>query len=135
MKKGPKPCILSYKFNDKVIQVGLRDNELGKYGDFEVSHTNHSLKRSIKRGITDKILSNLLSYGSCIQKQGLQYYILSKKEIKKEGLDIHLNNTVVAVVKDNIIITTYYTNKVSGHRHVQKKSKENFKNYGKFQNN
>lgn len=134
MKKEIKPCILSYKYKQNKIVMRLKDNELDISGVFEVNHTYHSLKRSQKRGINEKMISNLLCYGSIYEKQGLQYFVLGDKEIKKEGLEISLNSSLVAVLKNDVILTTYYTNKISGYRHVQKKSKEYYKNYNERNN-
>jgi hypothetical protein len=106
------------------LKITLSDPIINKTGSFELSHTYHSLERIKRRGISDKLLANLFLYGTCIEKQGLQYYILGKKEISQQNLDLVIPGAVVAVVKNEIILTSYLSKKrTSVYRHIDKKSK------------
>ena len=106
------------------LKITLSDPIINKTGSFELSHTYHSLERIKRRGISDKLLANLFLYGTCIEKQGLQYYILGKKEISQQNLNLVIPGAVVAVVKNEIILTSYLSKKsTSVYRHIDKKSK------------
>ena len=111
------------------LKITLFDPIINKIGSFELNHTFHSLERIKRRGISDKLLANLFLYGTCIEKQGLQYYILGKKEISQQNLDFVIPGAVVAVVKNEIILTSYLSKKsTSVYRHIDKKSKYFIKN-------
>ena len=115
--------------NSTNLKITLSDPIINKIGSFELSHTYHSLERIKRRGISDKLLANLFLYGTCIEKQGLQYYILGKKEISQQNLDLVIPGAVVAVVKNEIILTSYLSKKsTSVYRHIDKKSKYFIKN-------
>jgi|JI7StandDraft_1071085.scaffolds.fasta_scaffold299402_2 hypothetical protein len=123
MRKANSKCTVCHSNTRTSLQINISDKAILKDGSFEMHHTWHSKERTKKRGISDKHLANLLGFGSCYEKQGLQYYVLSNKEIRSENLDLEINDSLVAVVKDDIILTTYYTSKLSGHKHISKKSK------------
>ena len=124
MKKTLSNINLDHFASKDGIQVSVSDSYIKANGSFEVIHTYHSFTRSKKRGINDGLLANILTFGTCYEKQGLQFYVLSNKEIKDNNLQIELNGSLVAILKDNILITTYYTRSKSGHRYIHKKDKE-----------
>jgi hypothetical protein len=132
MKRDVPKCMINHSSTQTGLCVNISDTSIDADGSFEMHHTHHSLARIKKRGIREEHLANLFGFGSCYEKQGLQYYVLSNKEVNCENLNIKLNDTLVAVVKDNIIITSYYTNKISGHRYINKKSKQYIKTGGLY---
>lgn len=105
------------------IFVNIPEDNNEKINQFEFFHSNHSSLRSRTRGINNKYLSLVIAYGSQYQKQGLLYYVLGKKEITKYNLDISINDCLVVIIKSDILITTYFTKNISGHRYIKKKSK------------
>ena len=136
MKSKTQKCTVNYSNTDSTLSVNISDTSINADGSFELHHTFHSLNRTKKRGISEKLLANLIGFGKCYQKQGLLYYVLSNKEVEFDSLDVEINDSLVAVVKDDVIITSYYTSKTSGHRHINKKGKQFHKNYRqKFWNN
>jgi hypothetical protein len=124
MKREISKCKVDHSKSAASLRISISDISINADGSFEMHHTRHSLERTKKRGISERHLANLFGFGSCYEKQGLQYFVLSNKEVVSESLDIKINDTLVAVVKDDIILTSYYTNRISGHRHISKKSKQ-----------
>jgi hypothetical protein len=91
----------------------------------EYTCTNHFLKRSRQRAITDEQVAYAISTGKEVQKQGYIFYIVGDKVAKGGALPQERkkvkNLVVVTCATDNILITTYRNN--DPFKHVGKKSK------------
>ena len=42
-------------------------------------HTQHSIKRCQQRGVTEQMIDDTIHFGEMIRKQGLRYFIMTKK--------------------------------------------------------
>jgi hypothetical protein len=72
--------------------------------------TPHSRKRANQRGISNQMISDTITYGELIYRQGLKFYIALKKNlnwIENPGYSELLENTVVVLTHHNEIITVY----------------------------
>jgi hypothetical protein len=118
--------------NPLKIQFEVEDEKTNKIQILKFEHTNHSLYRSDQRGISKSKISITLEYGTTFFKQGIIYYILSKKDIPNflTKDKSHLKNTVVIVSGDSNQVLTCYrsSNPLKNMKH---KSKEFYKNYKK----
>ena len=71
----------------------------------------------------------ILYKGGNLKVSEIQSPILGKKEISQQNLDFVIPGAVVAVVKNEIILTSYLSKKsTSVYRHIDKKSKYFIKN-------
>lgn len=77
--------------------------------------TDHAKKRMLQRGIKLEMAEKAVLYGRKIHKNGVQYYVIGRKEIKKyNNVDLKALNGIHIVVNkkdDNYIIITAYRNK------------------------
>lgn len=103
------------------LKMNVFDSENQQKQTFQFTYTHHARQRASRRSITPKQLSAVLAFGTCFQKQGYEYYVLGKNEMEKYHLDFHLDNTIVVVMHQDIIITTYYAE--NGFKHIKRKQK------------
>ena len=104
-----------------VLCVEVIDSKINRTGKFNLTHTYHSECRSDRRKIGDDIIINTIIYGNVITKQGYDFYVLTRKMCKTYGLNDIKNNSVVVVLKDDRIITCYFSK--NGPKHINKKQK------------
>jgi ABC-type xylose transport system substrate-binding protein len=104
-----------------VLCVEVSDNKINKKGKFNLIHTFHSESRSEMRKIGDDLIIETIIYGNLITKQGYDFYILTRKMCKTYGLKDIKNNSLVVVLKDDRIITCYFSK--NGPKHINKKQK------------
>jgi hypothetical protein len=108
--------VTTSNFRMNILEV---DSSKNQFFDFHLSY--HAIERVTKRRIQPKLLAYVLSYGTIIQKQGFDYCILGQKEILEHKLDISIKEDIVAVLKNEIIITVYKSD--NGKKHIKKKQK------------
>lgn len=107
--------------NTSNLSICLSHPDIETAQEFHFRYTHHASYRSTKRNISPKIIAAVLAFGEVYQKQGYEYHVLGKKELDRFGLTFHLVNTLVVVMKNDIIITTYYAN--NGFKHIKRKQK------------
>lgn len=89
-----------------------------------VSHTKHSRKRTSQRGISRDMIQDTLDYGTCMCKQGLEFFTMRRKDLKDRfdpGYAEKVEGVVVVLGSDGCIRTAY-KNK-SGYKRIAKKAK------------
>jgi hypothetical protein len=86
-------------------------------------HSTHSRVRASQRGLSNEKITATLTYGKMVCKQGMEYYILTSKDIPAhlEHMKKELENTVVLLSATGCLITCYRRN--NPFRHIYKKSK------------
>lgn len=88
-------------------------------------HTRHSTKRCQQRGVTEQMIDDTIHFGEMIRKQGLRYFIMTKKCLSyfhQKQYNERVQNTVVILNPDNSILTVYKNSKAL--KNIKKKSKE-----------
>lgn len=89
-----------------------------------VSHTKHSRKGTSQRGISRHMIQDTIDFGTCIWKQGMQFYTMLRKDIKDRfdpAYTDKLEGVVVVLTADGCIRTAYKNKE--GYRRIAKKSK------------
>jgi hypothetical protein len=88
-------------------------------------YSRHALHRAARRSITRSDLDYILTYGRPIQRTGVTFYFLARKDLLAAGSPAnqaaHLEGAVVLVSKDREIITVYRNRKAL--RDIQRKPK------------
>lgn len=88
-------------------------------------YSYHAKRRATRRSITHSDLDFILDYGRTIQRTGITFYFLARKDLLAAGPQAsraaHLEGTVVLVSTDQEIITVYRNRKAL--REIQRKSK------------
>ncbi len=88
-------------------------------------YSRHAIHRAARRSLTRSDLDYILTYGRTIQRTGVTFYFLARKDLLAAGLRAHqaahLEGTVVLVSKDREIITVYRNRKAL--RDIQRKPK------------
>ena len=96
-----------------------------KVYQWNIENSTHASKRIEQRGLSNEILYLAMDYGIPIFKQGLIFYVVTRKTLPvslKSDLYEKLDNLVVVVSPDtNEIVTCYKSN--NGLKHIKKKSK------------
>lgn len=105
---------------DGSLNILLKETKTGEEQNFLFKSTYHLKSRASQRGICTKEISEVITFGEVVQKQGYDfYYLKSKKNFSSP------KNGLVVVAKDDIIITSYFnTNPV---KFIGKKPKINFR--------
>jgi hypothetical protein len=105
---------------DGSLKISVLETKSGQEQNFLFKSTYHSKSRASQRGICTKEISEVITFGEVVQKQGYDfYYLKSKKNFSSP------KNRLVVVAKDDIIITSYFnTNPV---KFIGKKPKMNFR--------
>ena len=87
--------------------------------------SHHASYRAASRSITRSDLDDILTYGRTIQRTGVTFYFLARKDLLAAGLRANrasrLEGTVVLVSKEREIITVYRNRKAL--RDIQRKPK------------
>ncbi len=81
--------------------------------EYQLIHSSHSKVRSNQRGISDEAIAMATEYGVCYYSQGLNFYVLGKKEIPfqlKKQASKYENTIVVTATDTNKVITCYRNN-------------------------
>lgn len=89
-----------------------------------VSHTKHSRKRTSQRGISRHMIQDTIDFGTCVWKQGMQFYTMLRKDIRDRFDPAYadkLEGVVVVLTADGCIRTAYKNRE--GYRRIAKKSK------------
>lgn len=90
---------------------------------FAWSLTNHCETRMAQRGLTYEHVLMAMEYGRMVFKQGLTFYVVTRRSLPK-GLDSSLasklDNLVVVVSEDGAVITCYKSK--NGIKHIRRKS-------------
>lgn len=103
------------------LNISLSHPDAEATQELHFTYTHHASYRSSKRNISPKLIAAVLAFGEVYQKQGYEYHILGKKELDIFGLSFQLDDTLVVVMKNDIIITAYYAN--NGFKHIKRKQK------------
>lgn len=78
-------------------------------------YSYHAAHRATLRSITPADLAYILTYGRAIQRTGVSFYFLARKDIRDAGSRVgwarRLEGTVILVSKDGAIITIYRNRK------------------------
>ena len=92
---------------------------------FNLKHSYHSIKRSCQRGISSEQIAITTEFGICYFGQGLNYYVLGKKDVpfqlrKKSS---NYENTIVIISSNTSEIVTCYRNN-NPHQWIKNKRKD-----------
>lgn len=91
-------------------------------------HTRHSIKRCQQRGVTEQMIEDTIHFGEMIRKQGLRYFIITKKCLSyfhQKQYNERVQNTVVILNPDNSILTVYKNSKAL--KNIKLKSKIHYR--------
>jgi hypothetical protein len=126
MRNQPKKLNVEYKiFTDDFVTLTLacKPDESTREFQFSWGVTNHCLKRLAQRGFSYQHLLMAMEHGQMIFKQGLTFYVVTRRSLPDEldqKLCKKLDNMVVVVARDGSIMTCYKSK--NGIKHIHRKS-------------
>jgi len=104
----------------------VTDPDTGISAEYRLRISHHSRKRSQQRGVRPTDIALAMTYGQCIQKQGLNYYV-----VKEGDLPAALDHSICDRIRHLVVITNDRTNclvtcykHANGWRHIKKKHAE-----------
>ncbi len=89
-----------------------------------IRHSKHSSLRAQQRCISRSMIEDTIHYGELIRKQGLRFFIMTKRSLcflHEKQYNERLKNMVVVVNEGNTISTVYKNSQAM--KNIRKKSK------------
>jgi len=93
--------------------------------EYQLMHSSHSKVRSKQRGITNEAIAIATEFGTCYYGQGLNFYVLGKKEVPNhlKKYSSKFENTIIVVASDTNKVITCYRNS-NPHNWIKHKRKD-----------
>ena len=107
---------------NKILNWNVSDEKLKRTEVLTFRYTDHSLKRSRQRNLSEKDIATTLEYGTAFFKQGLIFYVLGSQRGKSKVVRKSTQNMVVVIAGDSDMIITCYKNP-NPFKYIRKKTK------------